>query len=122
MHELAITENILNIATRHAEAANAGRVTDLHLVLGQLSSIVDDSVQFYWDIISRDTICEGAQLHFERVPAGLRCLECGHEYTLDRELMACPQCDSIRVKIEQGEEFYLDSIEIEEKKVTAERA
>ena len=75
MHELAITENILNLAVEYAEQADATRVTDLHLVIGQLSSIVDDSIQFYWDIISKDTLCSGAALHFHRIPASLRCKE-----------------------------------------------
>ncbi len=113
MHELPITENILDIAVTYAEQAHAKRVTALHLVVGQLSSIVDDSIQFYWDIISKDTLCAGARLHFERIPATLVCLDCGHTYTLDRELMACPRCDSIRLKVTAGEEFRLESIEVE---------
>ena len=113
MHELPIAENILNIAVEHAEQAGAARVTKLHLVIGQLSSIVDDSIQFYWDIISKDTLCQGATLYFERIPATLSCQDCGHVYTLSRELMTCPQCDSIRLKVIAGEEFRLESIEVE---------
>ena len=113
MHELAVTENILNIAVQHARQANAVRVTSLHLVIGQLSSIVDDSVQFYWDMISAGTVCEGAQLHFERRPAMLKCLDCGQTYTLNRELTDCPDCHSARIKIVSGEEFFLDSMEVE---------
>ncbi|PID86175.1 MAG: hydrogenase maturation nickel metallochaperone HypA [Chloroflexi bacterium] len=115
MHELAITENILNIAVDYGEGAGATQVTDLHLIIGQLSSIVDDSIQFYWDIISKDTICEGAVLHFERVPAQLECRDCGTQYTLSRELMSCPSCDSIRLTVLSGEEFRLESIQVETK-------
>jgi hydrogenase nickel incorporation protein HypA/HybF len=113
MHELAITESILNIASRHAQQAEASRVTDIHIVMGKLSSIVDDSVQFYWDMISEDTICAGAQLHFERRPAKMACQECGGTYILESELVLCPDCGSARVKVISGEEFWLDSIEIE---------
>lgn len=115
MHELSVTENILEIANRHAIQANAIRVTDIYIVIGRLSSIVDDSVQFYWDFVSQNTICQGAQLHFERIPARLLCLSCQHEYTLESELSACPQCSSAQVKVLSGEEFYLDSIAIEGK-------
>jgi hydrogenase nickel incorporation protein HypA/HybF len=88
-------------------------VISLHLVIGQLSSIVDDSVQFYWDMISAGTICEGAQLHFERRPVRLKCLDCDQTYTLSGELTDCPNCHSARIKVVSGEEFYLDSIEVE---------
>jgi|GEM_PF-5568018 len=52
MHELSVTESVLEIACRHAGKAQAKRVTDIYLVIGRLSSIVDDSVQFYWNLIS----------------------------------------------------------------------
>ena len=113
MHELAITESILNIALDHADRHGAARVTDLHLMIGQLSSIVDDSVQFYWDIISKETKCAGAQLHFERVPAQMICLDCRHTYAIMRGLEACPHCDGFHVRIHAGEEFRLESIEVE---------
>lgn len=114
MHELPITQNILRIAAEYAEQAGATRVTDLYLVIGQLSSIVDDSVQFYWPIISKGTVCAGATLHFERIPARLACQACGHTYGLpDGAMTACPRCDGVRVTVTAGEEFRLDSIEVE---------
>lgn len=113
MHELSVTENILSIATRHAIQAGAKKVTDINIVIGRLSSIVDDSVQFYWDILSQGTICAGAILHFTRTPARMVCLDCENTYTLDDDLIACPSCHSANVHVTGGEEFYLDSIEIE---------
>lgn len=113
MHELSVTENILKIAIRHGEAANAQRVTALYLVIGQLSSIVDDSVQFYWDIISKDTIAEGAQLHFRRVPVEMACLHCDRHYTPERDDFACPICGSTTVRVIAGEEFFVEAIDIE---------
>lgn len=113
MHELAVTESILDIAVKYAQQAEAQRVTDLYLVIGRLSSIVDDSVQFYWDMISENSLCAGSKLHFQRVPAQMLCLDCNQEYTLDSELQGCPHCDSAKVKVISGDQFFLDSIEIE---------
>ena len=113
MHELAITESIINIAVKHAQAAKATRVTDIYVTLGQLSSVVDDSVQFYWDMISEGTLCQGALLHFTRVPARLVCLECGTEYGIEQEMEPCPKCSSFKMKLLSGEEFFLDSIAVE---------
>ena len=113
MHELYVTEQILDITIKHAARAQAGRVTDLYLVIGQLSSIVDDSLQFYWDLVSKDTLAEGARLHFDRKPAEFQCRECNHRYTPDQNL-ACPLCKSLSVDVVSGEEFYLDAIDVEE--------
>lgn len=113
MHELAVTESILEIAQKYAQQAEASRVTDLYLVIGALSSIVDDSVQFYWDILTEESLCAGSKLHFQRVPSQLMCLDCSNEYTLEAGLEPCPACGSAKVKVTAGDQFYLDSIEIE---------
>ena len=113
MHELAVTESVLEIACKHAKQAGASRVTDITLSIGRLSSIVDDSVQFYWNFVSKDTLCENATLHFERIPAELVCLECDAHYELEQDLMPCPKCGSARVRVLSGDEFQLESIEIE---------
>ena len=113
MHELPVTENILAIALRHAEGAGAKRITALYLTIGQLSSIVDDSIQFYWDIVSEGTVAKGARLHFKRIPVRLKCLDCGQEYAPDGSELACPACKGTKIKVEAGEEFFLESIEVE---------
>ena len=113
MHELAITESILSIASVYALKAGATRVTDLYLVVGRLSSLVDDSVQFYWDILSQNTICANSLLHFERIPAKILCLDCSNEFILSDELSPCPKCGGLKIKVVSGEEFSLNSIEIE---------
>lgn len=113
MHELSVTQNLLTLALRHADQAGAARVTELNLVVGELSSIVDDSVQFYWDMIARDTIAEGATLRFRRVAAVLRCQDCAHEFPLDHRDYICPACGSQRIRVAGGDEFFLESIDVD---------
>ncbi len=113
MHELSVTQSILEIALRHLEESGEQRVTDLYLVVGDLSSIVDDSVQFYWDIIAKSTPAEGARLHFRRIPAEMECLVCGEVYSPDGETLACPHCQSTRIRVAAGDEFRLDSITVD---------
>lgn len=110
MHELTVTESILEIALRHAKASQ--RITGIYLVIGRLSSVIDDSVRFYWDIVSKDTIAEGAQLHFRRNPAELLCQECGLRYSPPEGELTCPGCGSANVRVVAGEEFYMEAIEV----------
>lgn len=118
MHELAVTEHILKIALDAAETEGASRVTDIYLTIGRLSSVVDDSVQFYWDHISEGTLAEAAKLHFTRPPAVLRCRACQTEYELADELMPCPTCKGIDLEVISGEELQVDQIEIVKKEET----
>ncbi len=113
MHELPITESLLKISLQYAEKANAKLITDLHIVIGELASMVDDSIQFYWEVIAKDTIAEQAILHFRRVLAELQCMTCFEKYhPTDKELI-CPKCGGVGAKIIAGEEFFLESIDVE---------
>ena len=113
MHELAVTESIVDIVRRHAERAGASRVLRIHLVIGELSSIVDDSVQFYFDYLSCDTIAAGAELAFRRLPVGLICGACRHRWQPADADWTCPACGAASARIDTGREFYVDSIEVE---------
>jgi hydrogenase nickel incorporation protein HypA/HybF len=113
MHELAVTESILEISLRHAQDAGAERIRDLYLVIGQLSSIVDDSVQFYWEMISKDTLAEGSRLHFRRIPAEMECQACAQPFSPGDEDFTCPACGSPNVRITAGDEFYMEAINVE---------
>ncbi len=113
MHELSITESILAIALRHAEQAGAKRIASINLLIGKFSSVVDDSVQFYWDVIAQGTIAQGAKLNFQRIPAEMTCRDCGHAFEPNDQTFNCPQCLSPRVRISKGEELRVESIDIE---------
>jgi len=113
MHELAVTQSILDISLRHAKEAGAKRITRIDLVIGEFASIVDDSVQFYWDVLAEETIAKGAQLHFERVVGEMTCSKCQYAFHPEGGDFTCPQCQSAFVRITKGEEFRVDSIDVE---------
>jgi hydrogenase nickel incorporation protein HypA/HybF len=113
MHELPVTESILEIAVRHARQASARHVVDIYLVIGDLASIVDDSVEFYWDIVAKDTIAEGARLHFRRLPVEIECLDCQKRSHPPLDDLACQHCGSLLFKVIVGREFYVEAINVE---------
>lgn len=114
MHELAITQSIIKIAIDTAERANARAINEIDLVIGDLSSIVDDSVQFYFDILSKETLAAGAKLNFRREPALSFCLDCGQSTPVKPPVdPLCPHCGSHRVQVSGGRDFRMESIDIE---------
>ncbi len=116
MHELPVTQNLLKLAVEHAQAAKATRVTDIYIEIGQLSSYVDESIQFYWDIIGKDTIAEGARLHFNRIPMELECRDCKTCFKPDGTSFECPRCKSDHVEVISGDAFQLVGLDVEKSK------
>ncbi len=113
MHELGVTQNILQIALEHAQKAEAKRIRSINLVVGGLSGIIDASVQFYFDFVSKDTIAEGAKQFFKQVPVRFRCRKCGKDFEFQGENWACPDCQAPGPEILTGREFFMESIEVE---------
>ncbi len=125
MHELGITQAILDTALRYARQAGAQKITLLHLRMGALAGVVVDSVLFYFELVSQDTIAEGAQLRIETAPPRARCRACGQERELLLEsdlagewyaqLQSLPPCSCGQQAFELagGFDCILDSIEVE---------
>ena len=111
MHELSVSSAIVDTVVRHAEGR---RVTAVRVRLGRLRQVVPGSLAFYFELVSRETVCDGARLQQEVVPAALRCDDCAHEWEIDMPFFRCPACESGRVTVVTGEELEVESIEVEE--------
>lgn len=113
MHELAITQGILDIAVSEAEKRSVSKVLSIKIKLGEFSGVVPQLIQEYFDIASRGTVAERAELIIEKVPVTVKCLSCGARSTVERTLIKCPACGSPEIKMLTGREFYVDSLEVE---------
>jgi len=114
MRELQATQSILNKALLKAGESNAKRITIVHLAIGEVAELNQDTIQGHWAEISQGTAAEQAQLHFRLIPAKVQCMACFQEYKPISGEIHCPYCGSYGAKVLAGEEFYLESIEWDE--------
>ncbi|MDP2917589.1 MAG: hydrogenase maturation nickel metallochaperone HypA [Dehalococcoidia bacterium] len=112
MHELTITQNILNVALEHARGAGAKKVGRINLVIGEMTGIVSESVQFYFNFIKEGTLAEEASLFFNIVPARFRCRACGTPFELKTDT-SCPHCKASDMEVLSGRELFVESIEVD---------
>lgn len=111
MHELAIAGSVVEIAARHAEGR---RVIRVHLKVGHLRQVVPAALSFGFDLVAEGTPVEGAELVVENVPATGRCRYCAAESRQDGFPFRCGACGGLDLEITQGEELYVESLEMEE--------
>ncbi|MBN1285670.1 MAG: hydrogenase maturation nickel metallochaperone HypA [Anaerolineae bacterium] len=129
MHELSVTQALIDLAMQEGRAAGARRITALTVRVGALTGIVPESVTFYFEMLGKGTLAEGAELRYEKIFPEARCRRCGHTAPLsaqpDEETrfsyawleafagMVCAQCGAQDFELIGGHDFALVSIEIE---------
>jgi hydrogenase nickel incorporation protein HypA/HybF len=111
VHELSLSSAIVNTVAKHA---GGRRVTVVNLRVGRLRQVIPDTLEFYFEFVARDSVCEGARLEQEVIPARLRCRACDHEWEIEIPAFRCPACAGSDVMVASGDEFEVESIEVEE--------
>ncbi|MCP4686570.1 MAG: hydrogenase maturation nickel metallochaperone HypA [Desulfobacterales bacterium] len=115
MHEMGIVMEIIEIASASIPLGLVGTpVERINLKIGKFSAVVPESLQFCFEIASRDTRLAGARLHIEHVPVVARCKECDNQWTIEGVAFNCPECDSGSIDVISGRELDIESIVLAE--------
>ena len=112
MHEMAITESLLEIALAEANKAGAKRITAINLKIGALTGVVADSISFYMELVAKGTPAEGARLVTTVLPVTDRCPACGADFPVEDLVFLCPTCGGPG-QVVTGRELMIESLEIE---------
>ena len=113
MHELGITQSIVEIAERTAREQQAVKILSVTVEVGSLAGVVPESLEFCFEACSNGTLLEGAKLLIEKIPARARCQNCAREFPLEELLSCCPDCDSGASELLSGEELRIKEMEID---------
>jgi len=111
MHEMSITQGIIDLCIEHA---GGRRVRSLEVEIGELGSVVPEAIEFCFEACSRETLLEGARLNIIRVPGTGQCQECGKDTPLTELYAPCSHCGSNRVTVVAGEELRVREIEVDD--------
>lgn len=113
MHEMGIAMQIIEIAAASIPDDMAqSRVARVNLKVGKLSAIVTDSLRFCFEVATKDTVLEGAELKIDEIPVVARCNDCGVKWTIDSPVFVCNQCQGNQIELLSGRELDIESIEI----------
>ena len=113
MHELSLTESIVEIAAETARCEGAARVRRVFVDIGTLSHVEPEALLFCFEAVASGTIVEGASLEIVRVPGQGRCVDCGNTVALAERFGPCPECGGFHVQMTAGDEMRVREIEVE---------
>jgi hydrogenase nickel incorporation protein HypA/HybF len=115
MHEMGIAMEIIDIARASIpEDMQGAKIQRVNLQVGKLSAIVPDSLRFCFDLATKETPLEGAELVIEELDVVARCKDCQAQWTVTEPVFTCTACQSGAIDILSGRELDITSIEIED--------
>ncbi len=113
MHEYSIVQSLLESCEEHARQNDAKQVTKVIVKIGVLSGVEPDLLQTAFDTFKEKTICDTAEFIINHQKVVISCLSCDEESTLEKHEFCCPKCQSNQVKVIDGEDMFLMSLEMQ---------
>jgi len=113
LHELQVTERILEVALQHAAEHRVSRIVVIYLRVGELSHLEEDALQRYFGYLSRGTLAEDAKLEIEPAPIVLACDACSFSYQVSKAELnnaACPECGDSGWELVSGREYFVKNM------------
>lgn len=116
MHELSITQNILDVVLKEAEKNAVKKIIKVNLKIGDFTFIEPECVSYYFELLAKDTPAFKAVLEIEKVPLKFKCKTCSLEFTIDKDSpphFICPHCKLTDLEMISGKELLIESIDAE---------
>jgi hydrogenase nickel incorporation protein HypA/HybF len=116
MHEMSIAMNIIELASKAAQAEGAGSIQDIELEIGTMSGVLIESLEFCFEAASRHTPAEGATLTIHAIPAKGQCTECKNISDVTSLTSKCQHCGAYLLGLLSGNDMKIKAITIDEKR------
>ena len=113
MHELSLCESILGIIEDYARSHDFSRVRSVRIEVGALSCADPDALRFGFDVVTKDSVAEGAVLHIDRPPGQAWCWDCEAIIAMTDRAEACPFCDGHRLEIRSGDQMRVTELDVD---------
>jgi hydrogenase nickel incorporation protein HypA/HybF len=112
MHELALSQGLIDLVCQQAVAGGAQRVLRVRLAIGALADVEPDAIEFCFEAVGRGTMAEGAILEISRPAGRAHCVSCAAEVTIGARGDPCPDCGGYRWMLVGGAELRLLELEV----------
>ncbi|MBM4240227.1 MAG: hydrogenase maturation nickel metallochaperone HypA [Euryarchaeota archaeon] len=122
MHELSMADAIVKTILDIAEKNDAEEIIEVTIELGKLTLLNPEQLKFMLEVISEDTLLDGAEFKMEIIPVEIECGSCNYTGSIDSDeldhftpILSCPQCGERDLKVISGRECNIKQIKIEKR-------
>ena len=112
MHEMALTQSVLDILQDAARSRGFTRVTTVRLEIGALSGVEAEAMSFCFNVIAKNTLAEGAVLEIIRTPGTGKCAQCARPVQIATRFDPCPYCGGYSIQVTGGGAMLVKNIEV----------
>jgi hydrogenase nickel incorporation protein HypA/HybF len=113
MHELTMSQSIIEIVEAHARKHHFDCVTKIKIQIGQFTGVDKEALELSFATVKRSTLAHDAELEVEIIPLLKRCEICGRTFDSGGNLgLICPDCKA-PVEIVRGREMRIEYIDLE---------
>ena len=112
MHELSLVMALIDQVGEICRQEQAERLLRIELVVGALSGVERDPLEFCFSIAAEGTVAAGATLVVEEVPVTVACRACGERTAPELPMIHCQACQSQDTEIVAGRDFFIKAIEV----------
>ncbi|MEP1079027.1 hydrogenase maturation nickel metallochaperone HypA [Leptolyngbya sp. PL-A3] len=112
MHETDMTKALILTLKDWWEGEGCPAIARVHLVVGKFTCVEPVSLQFAFEVQTRNTFLDGVELVIRETPLIAFCHTCQGEYSPEIGIQyACPTCKSPMEDIRSGRELKIDRVE-----------
>lgn len=113
MHEVSIVYEVIETVKESSILNKINTVNKVFMKIGEFTCIDESSIKFAFEVLSKNTLCEGALLEIERVKAKAKCNICNEEFFINFTKNLCPKCGVYSENIINGYEILVYEIEVD---------
>ncbi len=113
MHEMSLTEGVLQILQDNAKCKGFDRVKTVWLEIGELSGVEVEAIRFCFDVVMQGTLADGARLEIISVPGQGWCTQCNKSVTVQQRFEPCSECGGFQLQITGGDQMLIKELEVE---------
>ena len=113
MHEMSLVEGVLQLMEEAAASQGFSRVKTVWLEIGELAGTEKEALRFCFDVVTRDSLADGARLEIVDLRGQAWCMQCAASVHVAALFDACPQCGSHQIQVTGGNEMRVRELEVE---------